>query len=374
MVCGAKRFGSIRKPLMEKNMTTPETYQGSTGSMGFMYRSDRRAYLNQPGIMHDASYVLRLGRVGREIVHRERNRITRCVLRGMVPGTVLSDILSHADEPLVEAAVPTGFMTTNNGRASEPIWMMLAAVNHPTRRPLFPVTEMIHDVDQSGSAHAKTPVGRISELRREGYTFLRQIPARFIRDVLHLWGDSFHWDGEAIENLRRTIAQGSAIKPNDRHVWFTGILSPQRHLVALATAERLDVPLEEGKSISVVESTEWRRSPDAQRSGLAAAAVSHLTAQVLADIGDRNPLVIAETNYRSGAHHVGFAAGMEVPSRSHEGRSIPQMLIQNVGVGDGLLPKGPESKRDFTMMYLPYASIQTLYTSASRESMLKGGV
>ncbi len=342
--------------------------------MGFMYRSDRRAYVNQSGVMHDAAYVLRLGRVGREIVHRGRRNVTRCVLRGMVPGTVLSDILDQSDEPLVEAAVPTGFMTTPNGRASEPIWMMLAAVNHPSRRPLFPVAKMIQDVDQSGSGHAKTPVGRIAELRREGYTFLRQIPVRFARDVLHLWGDSFHWDEEAVENLRRNITHGNSISPYDRHVWFTGILSPQRHLVALATAERLDVPLEDGESIPIVESTEWRRSPDASRSGLAAAAVSHLTAQVLADIGDKNPLIIAETNYRSGAHHVGFAAGMEVPDRTHEGRSIPQMLIQNVGVGDGLPPQGPESKRDFTMMYLPKAQIQALYAPASRESMLKGGV
>ena len=49
------------------------------------------------------------------------------------------------------------------------------------------------------------------------------------------------------------------------------------------------------------------------------------------------------------ADRVGNAIGMRVPPRRVGETDIPQILQQNVTVGDGRMPGG---LRDFTMMYL----------------------
>lgn len=352
---------------------TLNTNTGSTGGLGFAYRSYDRAYLNYPGVIHDADVIARLGRIGQEIIGRGRRGVTRAVVRAVVPEGVLGEVLENPETAgLVEGAVPTRFMSEANGRSSEPLWMMLAAINHRSRTPLFPLPEMIGAVDSAKRPPSLTPEQRVALLRKDGYRFIDLIPPDRIEEMQALWGESFEWDREGIADLGRKLLVSQGMTPNERNVWFSGLIeSGSNRLAAIATAERLDIPVDSGEVLPVIESTEWRRSDAVRRHGLAAAVVSHLNARVLEDLDGERPTIIAETNYRSGAHHVGFASGMEVPTRLFRGRFLPQMLIQNVRVGDGL---EPNRKRDFTLMHVADEAIQTFYSPASRHAVLEGGI
>jgi len=343
---------------------------GRARALGFSYRSYERGYLNYPnGVISEIGVLERLGAIGREMVRKSRRGVTRVVARPFVTEDVLREALGSPKlSNLVEAAVPTSY--TYHGRRSSPVWMMLGAVNHPTRLPLRPVAEMVGRVDAAKRTSFQTPAERIGELQREGYTFIRNIPSDRIHEIHRLWENSFEWDEAGVQKLHNDLIDNKKRRPKERSVWFTAVIEPRSNrVVSLATAERLDLPVVDGLRLPIIENTEWRRSDDTNRHGLAAAAVSHLNAQILEDIGSLHPVIIAETNYHSGAHHVGFASGMEVPTRTIHGRAIPQMLIQNVRVGDGLQPDG---KRDFTMMHLPDQTIQTIYDPASRREILKG--
>lgn len=346
---------------------------GSTGGLGFAYRSYDRAYLNYPGVIHDADVIARIGRIGQEMINRGRRGVTRAVVRAVVPESVLGGVLENPEiSHLVEGAVPTQFGSEANGRPSEQLWMMLAAINHQSRSPLFPVPEMINHVDNAKKVPSLTPVERAAQLRSEGYRFIDLIPSDRIDEMQLLWGESFEWDREGIADLGRKLLVSQGMTPRERHVWFSGLIQPgTNRLAAIATAERLNIPVENGEVLPIIESTEWRRSDAVRRHGLAAAVVSHLNARVLEDLDGARPTIIAETNYRSGAHHVGFASGMEVPTRLFRGRFLPQMLIQNVRVGDGL---EPNTKRDFTLMHVADEAIQKFYSPASRLAVLEGGI
>jgi len=352
--------------------TIENTNTGSTGGPGFAYRSYERAYLNYPGVVHDAGVLARLGRIGQQMIDRGRRGVTRAVVRAVVPEGVLGEVLEDPETAhLVEGAVPTEFASQANGRSSERLWMMLAAINHRDRTPLYPVPEMIGQVD-SAKRTPQSPQQRIAQLRNEGYRFIDTIPVERIDEMQELWGDSFDWNKAGIAELSTNLVAAQRLQPGRRGVWFSGVVEPgTNRLAAIATAERLDIPVDNGQSLPIVESTEWRRSDMVRRHGLAAAVVAHLNARVLEDLDGHRPTIIAETNFRSGAHHVGYAAGMEVPARVLRGRFLPQMLIQNVRVGDGL---EPDRKRDFTLMHVPEESIQTFYSPASRRAVLEGGI
>lgn len=364
-------WGNEETIMTEKIQTNINT--GSTGGLGFGYRSYNRAYLNYPGVVHDAQLVTRLSRIGQEIIDRGRRGITRCVVRAVMPEGVLGDILDNPETShVVEGAVPTQFVSQANGRPRERLWMMLAAINHRSRTPLYPVSEMIAQVDQARRPPGATPAERATQVREEGYRFIHTIPPERVGEIQALWGDSFEWDQSGIVHLEKTLKTSQYLRPNARNVWFSGLIEPDTNrLAAIATAERLDIPVEDGHVLPLIESTEWRRSDAVRRHGLAAAVVSHLHAQVLEDLYTECPTIIAETNYRSGAHHVGFAAGMDVPTRILRGRMLPQMLIQNVRVGDGFVP---DRIRDFTLMHVSDEAVQTLYSPASRHAVLKGGI
>lgn len=347
------------------------TNTGSTGGLGYSLRSYDRAYCNYPGVIHDADTVRRLFRIGQNIITRSRHNVTRGVLRAMVPSSVLEKLAGTPETAgNIEAAVQTRYATRANGRRSEPLWMMLAAINNGNRMPIFPVRDMVRVVDSERKAPSIPPVDCITSLRRDGYWFISDIPEERVGEVEALWGNSFEWSRSGILDLRDKLRSAIGIPKQSRTVWFSGIVEPEHNtLAAIATAERLDIPIAEGVSVPIVESTEWRRADHITQHGLTAATVSHLHANVVEDLQGLSPTVIAETNFRSGAHRVGFASGMDVPARSVFGADIPQMLIQNVRVGDGLTPDG---ERDFTLLHIPDESLQTYYHDASREAMLKG--
>lgn len=156
------------------------------------------------------------------------------------------------------------------------------------------------------------------------------------------------------------------IVPAKRPVWFSAAIAAGQ-VYSISMAERLDMPLGAGRSVPIIESTEWRTSLGNERRGLMAATISYLHEQVISDL-QQNPLppfIVAETNYRSSAYRVGWAAGMEVPER-HNGAVPPQVLVQNVEVVDGHTPRG---LRDFIFMHLPMSVLTQNYAYVLQRSL-----
>lgn len=352
-------------------MTVENANTGSTGNLGLARRSYQRWYLNYPdGAIEDIDTLTRLGRLGSYAINRRRGKETRGVARMLVSQDKLEEALCSSNlSPMIEAAVPTGFASP---KRSAPLWMVMGSVNHATRRPLRPLEDMVAKVDVAGKRRHITPYKRITQIRDAGYTFISAFSPERISEVLSLWKDSFEWDLEGVRKLEQDLVINKRRQSSDRSIWFSGILEPaSQRIVALATAERLNIPIDAVHSLPIVETTEWRRADGVSRHGLTAAAVAYLNGQIIHDLRAQQPLIVAETNFMSEAHQVGFAAGMDVPPRQINGKLVSQMLIQNVRVGDG---HSPDSPRDFTMMHLPSERIQTFYDAASTESMLKGGV
>lgn len=355
---------------VEQNINT-----GSTGGLGSQLRSESRRYVNYPyGVVKDLNYLQRFVRLGHETISRGRQGVTRAVMRVLLPENILHRVVEMPSlMSLLESAVPTSH--TDRFSGGNRIWMVMGAINHPDRRPLHSVDQMIRDIDamkQVIQVSSQLPANRVQNLREEGYQFIDSFSPERIAELMNLWGNTFQWDEDGIVKFRENIWRMRGMRPSQRGFWFSGIIEPRSNvLVAVAQGERLDMPISDGRSIPIVESTEWRRSDSTSRHGLAAAAVVHLNAQILSDLGSQYPLIIAETNYSSRAHAVGFAARMEVPPRNIGNTSVQQVLIQNVCVGDGYQPEG---RRDFTMMYIPPENTALYYSQQQREQILGRGL
>lgn len=355
-------------------MSIQEQNTGSTGHLGWEYRTFERGYENFPYLMPSADYFRRCVHVGRWLIDRDGHggrRVTRAVMRSLMTRSVLDEVLSSDLGPFIEVAVPTEYTRYENG--GDLIWMTMAAINHSQRRPIIPPSQMTERVDLDRAAFQrsdKTPQGRVAALREEGYGFLHHIPEGREGELLRLWEKTFQWDEKGIQEFGSRLDAMRRTRPDQRGLWFSGVVDLRTDaLVAVAQGERLDMPIGDGRSIPLVESTEWRRSDDVRRNGLTAAAVSHLNAQILNDIGARYPLIIAETNFNSEAHNVGFAALMDI-HRDGGRRLVGQTLIQNVNVGDGLEPV--DRLRDFTMVYLPEQARRIFYGMQQRNEILEG--
>jgi hypothetical protein len=210
-------------------------------------------------------------------------------------------------------------------------------------------------------------VDQVQSARARGYRFVHAIQNSHVQAIHALWGSTFGWSAEGVHERGITVSGQRHLNPENRSSWFSGLVNARGELVAAAVAERLDMHAGyKNEPLALVESSEWRRRDDLTEHGLMAATVSYLHAQVLRDLP--NPLIFAETNFRTNAHRVGFGAGMEVPKRTMFGMTVPQILVQNVEVGDGQSPVG---LRDFTMLYVPRLNIDRLYSPVLRQDMLR---
>lgn len=350
-----------------------DTNTGSTGGLGLERRSFNRFYLNwRFGIIGDIHALEQFAYRGRELIGRQISGATRCVARVLVGESLLRQAVEvPIVSSLFEAAVPTSIRVNDGHEETEQLWMLLGAVNNSKRSSLYPVNTIVEQVDSARRISEKTPLGRIQQLRTEGFRFIRDIPTDRIDDVINMWGETFGWNEEGVVGLQERLTEEHRWRSGNRGAWFTGLVDPETHgLVSIATAERLNMPIGDGRTLPIIESTEWRRPDYVQRHGFMAATVSHLHAQILDDLEDHCPLIIAETNFWSGAHHVGFAAAMDVAPRIIGRGYVPQTLMQNVRVGDGLEPEG---LRDFTMMYLPVEAQIRCYSPATRVEILQEG-
>lgn len=325
-------------------MTNHETEAivSSTGSLGLEYRSHNRLYCNWPGVISDVSFIERQYRRAQEAIHR--GVAGRCVLRAVLTEDALRDVAITSASSTLEAAVPAGSVDR------QPVWMTLFGLNAEHRRPITSVENMV-ETTMTYPSPSMLPHERFQWLEEQGFRCDALIGTRQIDQIHDLWGKTFEWTREGIETLSRRLQEQQQLRPSRRNVWFSCVIDRDDLVVSVSMAELLRLPLGNGENLPVVESTEWRTREGFEGQGIMAAGVSFLHTQVLRDLEGlpRPPLIIAETNYRTRADRVGNAIGMRVPPRRVGETDIPQILQQNVTVGDGRMPGG---LRDFTMMYL----------------------
>lgn len=333
----------------------------STGGLGISCRQDGRLYKNAEVVFGDHKEVeedfCRLVTMG-----EEEPGVSRAVWRGVVEGDSAVHIFNNElYKSKVEVALPLADFT------GDPSWFIVMAKNEPGREQIVATDVMICETEKQREV-TRSPVERVGEvLGKEGYSFVNYISEDQVDQVHDLWGETFGWKRQEVDNLRRRLDEANEGDNTQRDVWFSAVTDNGK-IVSAAMAEGLTFPTASGGGLKLVESTEWKTKDEYAGKGLMIATLAMLNAQILADSQENTdglPLVYAECNFQSRADRAGYGAGFGVPPRSE----APQILIQNVGVVDGAqVEKG--KLRDFTFMRLPKDVIEKDYNSGQRRAMI----
>lgn len=337
----------------------------STGRLGLEKRTFARYYFNQHKSLN-FSEISRLKMLGEKAIKKQREKHTRAVGRFILKESDVQKLLENQFP--IEAIVPTEII-----HEKERLFMVLGAINHPSRQKIHDNYQVIQEEMQK-EQKMFLPLGRrVQLLREQGFTFLSTIPNHYEKSLLGLWQETFGWDQQSISALSSRIAESKKIPQARRDIWVSLLINPDDELVAAAMAERLDFHIY-GKNICIVESTEWKRSDAFQhQKGLMIATLGFLHANILEDLHslDSPPLLIAETNVMSRSDRAGRGAGLILANTTFRDYTIPQYLVQNVEVRDGYTPEG---LRDFFMMYLPPENRDMFYNEDQRNLILQYSV
>ncbi|EKD86275.1 MAG: hypothetical protein ACD_37C00379G0001 [uncultured bacterium] len=330
----------------------------STGKLGREIRPFNRVYENR-GYSDDSTSLLAAFRDMTAMLDGEGD-VSRAIMRGLISPDTLGEILASPEGVHLEVAMDVSEFT---GYRS---WLIYIAKNAPERDPIVPVGEMVWSTEKDRSVPTEAPERRVQKVIDQGYRFVSTFNADQAEQVYDLWSDTFGWSYEEIENLRRRLHEG------DERLWLSAVVDPEGNIVAAATAEKLDIPDQNG-NLSLVENTEWRTKDGYQGKGLMTATLDMLNVQILRDLrpeeGDKLPLIYAECNYQSRSDRAGHGAGFAIPQRVIDGYLIPQVIVQNVNIGDNQ-PVPSDKLRDFTFMYLPAEIINAHYSLQQVEAML----
>ncbi len=335
----------------------------SIGKLGVSRRSYDRLYVNGTRFSPDPVEFGRNFRRLVEIGKRNESRVGRSVFRGLVSSDVVSHVLSSDLRDSLEVALPVGEFTGDNS------WLVYMAQNKPGRNLIVSRETMIRE---AARPLGKTPpVEKVKSVIDKGFAFTDRITEGQVDQMLSLWGNTFGWKREDIEDLRKRLELSRKKSAHQRDVWFSAATKDGK-IVGLAMAERLPIPGQSGRVLDLVESTEWRADDGHANNGLMTGTLTMLKAQVLFDLKDSpngTPLIFAECNFQSHSERVGQASGLRIPDRT----SAPQILTQNVLVRDSH-PVGDSRLRDFSFLYLPKDVIQAHYNPiqvAEMKSMIK---
>jgi hypothetical protein len=335
----------------------------STGALGPSRRPFDRLYVNGATYSADVPEVLNNWRRAVEI-GTKHERIGRTMYRGLVSDELAQRVLRTNElHQQLEVALDVSEFT------DDPTWLIYMAENKAQRQSIHPVDQMI--AETSGYRRAMHPESRALSVLEAGSVFVDRLSEDQIDQVDALWEGTFGWNRQEVDNLRKRIEEGAGKEPSERDVWFSGIVLDGQ-LVTAAMAERLTIPAPNGKTLDLVESTEWRTKDGYAGRHLMTATLDMLNAQILADLRDdgnsRIPLIYAECNFQSRSDRAGHGAGFRIPDRDIDGNRVPQILAQNVGVNDGNQNYGPF--RDFTFLYLPKDVITRYYNPEQVARML----
>lgn len=333
------------------NQERVENIFSSTGGLGVSRRQNQRLYVNGNNFADNPGEVItNFGRL-MEIRQSNPQKIGRCVYRTVASNQVVEEIVRNGQRQHLEVALPISEFTNDDS------WLVYMANNDPSRSRIVPQERMIEATSESREISI-SPETRIRNLRNEGMEFITRFGENEINDIYELWSETFGWTRQEIRNLSHRLGKDN--------VWFSAAVD-QGRIVSLAMAERLTIPAS-GGNLELVESTEWRTRQGHNGRGSLTAVLAALNSQILEAL-PQVPLIYAECNFQSRSDRAGRGAGFEIPRRDSQGLPAPQILVQNVNVGDGQVV--PEGKlRDSTFMYLPSEAIRTHYHREARRAII----
>jgi hypothetical protein len=340
--------------IAEARPRTEAAIMGSTGGLGVSRREPGRLYIN-------AKIPVTGGNIdGLRKTIDQAQRITakmgpdsRAVIRTVVDGDAARLLLAEDNtlRPHIEYAVPLNDHTTSGEQ-----WLIGFGHNNVDRRgQVSRETVLTNTSPENYRKQPKTALERVENVLDKGYTITSEITEEMIPQLLNLWKDTFGWEHQEVVNLAAKLKTQKDIDPQNKKVWFTGIMD-NGQLVAASMAERLDLPAGDDM-LTLVESTEWKSRTDKEGQGLLAAAAATTHAQVLFDLDGLKPFIYAECNYQTRADFAAHGIGMEIPRRSLSTAPdflVPQSLMQNVFV------EGERS--DFTYWHLSPRGRETYYS------------
>ncbi len=330
----------------------------STGKLGAEERSFDRFAVNATVYSDDPMRVSTFADRSRAVAAaKEREGLTRTTFRGLVSQRVMDEIIRTGNQKHLEVALPVGEFTEGDE------WLVHAAKNAPARTVLTPVDRMIEETE-GDKICSQSPLEKVNAVKEKGYKIIDSFSEADIDQVHSLWEETFGWSREEVDNLRHRIDDSKYADTEEKGVWFNGIRNTKGELISIAMAEKLTIPAADGKELDTIEVTELSVDPAYEGQGIMSANVAVLNAQILDDYENRNlPLIYAECNFQSRAERSAHRAVMRIPERMY----APQILQQNVGVGDRVPVESPY--RDFQFLYLPRDMINAHYTPEIRREM-----
>ncbi len=355
---------------MANNQDMSKEIVSSTGQPGPQIRIDERFYVNSNLYADNAQRFQSKWDQAVRIQQKYESKaesLTRAASKSVVSTEVLGHLLSDEKRRQdVEVAFPLGDYGMNNS------WMVFLGRNS-VERPSIASSEIeIETTSEQIDLVSKSPIERLREKAAEGFTFTDTVKAEQLEDLYELWGTTFGWTREQIDNFRQNIVTEKKGQPEDRTMWFAGVEYDGR-LIGASMGQKIIMPGEDGKPLECVESTEWRKKPNSPGNGLTPSVLAGLHAQILESFGDeKTPLIFAECNIWSGAGSTGHKAGLQVPQREvaigETMYKVPQILRQNVKIGDEVQVTAPY--RDFVVEVLRKEGIDKYYSPEQRREIL----
>lgn len=355
-----------------------DQFNSSAGEPGVNERSYERWYENAQSFGDDPdavqeNFALRL----QEADDRD---LSRTVVRQIVSPAVLSELQTSEFQDDIEVVVPMSLFTTAEGQRHSGLLLYIAR-NRADRPALTSDGDIIaasDDPDQwsgRGMQTALTLPERASSIRENGGVFDTVFERSEIDEIVdELWGPTFDWDEEDAINFRHALERQNQLQPEQRSLWFSAIRMGGS-IVSLATAERITLQSGTGP-IEMVESTEWlvRNAPELRGQHLMSTNLAVLNALVATDqaTGPHGvPLVFAECNFSTRSDLAGRAAGFRIAHRNADGLPAPQVIRQNVAVGDSINTGREDNLRDFNFTYICRGTYNNLYGNGRARAILQ---
>lgn len=355
----------------DKNMheQAPTGIVSSTGKPGPEVRSDQRFYVNSSKYSADANQFQRKWdqtvRVQQKF-ERRPEALTRAASKSIISTDVLGHLLAdeiHRKD--VEVALPLAEYGMSDS------WLVFLGRNASGRRAIASSEVEMEKTSEQIDLVQTSPLERLKEKAAEGFTFTTSIEPDQVDDLYDLWGSTFGWTSEQVDNFRQSIALEKQGNLEDRTIWFAGVEYGGK-LIGASMGQKLVMKGEGDISLECVESTEWRKKPDSPGNGLTPSVLAGLHAQILESFGEKKPLIFAECNIFAGANSTGHKAGLQIPQREvaigERVYKVPQILKQNVKIGDDVEVNAPY--RDFVVESLTKEGIERYYTPLQRTEIL----